>query len=276
MVGEDNSWTSMRLSTKSPPSYNNADDARILAQNLSHLPSVTAALYHTALLQSLRREGHAVQARTEAVIALAHEHGFSLDLALGTIFHGWALADQRQEEAGIAQLQQGLAAWRATGAKAYGPYFLTLLAEAYGQSGQVDNRLATVTEALDLVKTTGERWYEAEVYRIKGELLLAQEGLRPQAEGLREKIEEAEGCFLRALAIAQKQQAKSLELRAVMSLLRLRQQQAVQPESRITNPVSRAKLAEARRMLSEVYNWFTEGFDTKDLQEAKSLLEELS
>jgi predicted ATPase len=129
-------------------------------------------------------------------------------------------------------------------------------------SGQVEEGLTVLAEALAAVNSSEERTYEAELWRIKGELLLTQEGYRLQAEGLREKTEEAEGCFLRAIAIAQKQHAKSLELRAVMSLARLWQ--------------SQGKTAEARTMLSEVYNWFTEGFDTKDLQEAKALLDELS
>jgi hypothetical protein len=160
---------------------------------------------------------------------------------------------------------------------------LTWLARGYRGVDQVKEGLAAVAEALRLVEKNDERYYEAEVYRIKGELLLAQEGYRLQAEGLREKAEEAEECFFKAIAIAQKQQAKSLELRAVMSLVRLRQQQAAQPESRTTDHVTRptqhetrAKLDEAHHMLSEVYNWFTEGFDTKDLQEAKALIAELS
>ena len=119
-----------------------------------------------------------------------------------------------------------------------------------------------MAEALDLVNATGERFYEAELYRLKGELLLAQEDLRLQAAGVREKTEEAKGCFLRAIEIARQQQAKSLELRAVMSLAHLWQQQG--------------KQREAHQLLSQIYGWFTEGFDTKDLQEAKALLAELA
>jgi predicted ATPase len=111
------------------------------------------------------------------------------------------------------------------------------------------------------VDKTGERWYEAELYRLKGELLLAQESKSQKANGKSQKSEEAEDCFLKAIEIAQRQQAKSLELRAVMSLSRLWQQQG--------------KYHEARNTLSDIYNWFTEGFDTKDLQEAKTLLAEL-
>jgi len=119
-----------------------------------------------------------------------------------------------------------------------------------------------LTEAFALVERTGERWYEAELYRLKGELLLAQGGYRPQATGHREKTEEAEKCFWKAVEVARKQQAKSLELRASTNLARLWQQQG--------------KRAEALLLLAEIYHWFTEGFDTTDLQEAKALLDELS
>jgi predicted ATPase len=130
-----------------------------------------------------------------------------------------------------------------------------LLAAVYGKGGQVEEGLSVLAEALAAVDRTGERMYEAELYRLKGELLLTQEG--PKG-----KTEEFEQCFLKALAVARHQQAKSLELRAVMSLARLWQQQGKQKE--------------AHAMLAEIYNWFTEGFDTKDLQDAKALLDELS
>jgi len=158
----------------------------------------------------------------------------------------------------------------------YQPYFSVLLAQAYGKMERVEEGLTVVAEALATIDKTRERNSEAELYRLKGELLLAQEGLRPQAEGAREKTEEAEGCFLRAIEIAQKQQGKSLELRAVMSLVRLLQYQAQNHESRNTQHKIHNRLNEAHKMLSDVYNWFTEGFGTKDLQEAKALLEELS
>jgi predicted ATPase len=137
-----------------------------------------------------------------------------------------------------------------------------LLAGAYGSAGQAEDGLAALAEALTVIDKSGERFYEAELYRLRGELLLTQKGLRLQAEGFRGKKEEAEECFRKAIEIAQRQGAKSLELRAVMSLARLWQQQS--------------KKAEARQMLADIYNWFTEGFDTKDLQEAKALLEELA
>ena len=147
-------------------------------------------------------------------------------------------------------------------------YILALLAEAYGKGGQVEEGLAAVAEALELVDRTGERYYEAELYRLKGTLTLqsqtslgqvSDKSMTSQSTTAVEK--EAEACFLKAIEIAQRQQAKSLELRASTSLARLWQKQG--------------KKDEARQMLAEIYGWVTEGFDTKDLQEAKALLEEL-
>jgi len=183
-------------------------------------------------------------------MALSTEQGFPYWLAIGTMVRGWALALQGQAEDGIAQIRQGLTAWQATGAEFVRPYFLTLLAEAYAQRGQAEEGLAVVSEALETVATTGERFYEAELHRLQGELSLQ----------LPTPLAEAEACLQQALAVARRQQAKSLELRAAMSLSRLWQRQG--------------KRAEAHQLLAEVYGWFTEGFDTADLQEAKALLAE--
>jgi predicted ATPase len=154
---------------------------------------------------------------------------------------------------GIEQMTQGLRAYRATGAVALQPYFLALLAEAQGTMGQSEAGLAVLTEALALVDTTGERWYEAELYRLKGELLLQQSS---------NKQADTETCFHQAISIAQNQQAKSWELRATTSLARLWQQQD--------------KRQEAHDLLAPVYGWFTEGFDTADLHEAQALLDALA
>jgi predicted ATPase len=218
-----------------------------------HLLSRAQALSWTAWLHQLRREPHAAQAHAERAMALSSEQGFPLFLARGTILQGGALAAQGQGEAGIAQMHQGLAAYRATGAGDHRPFFLALLAEACGKAGQSDEGLRVLTEALAAVDTTGERFYEAELYRLKGELLLQQTARDEQ---------QAETCFHQALDIARRQQAKSLELRAAVSLSRLWQQQG--------------KRAEARELLAPIYGWFTEGFDTADLQEAKALLEALA
>jgi predicted ATPase len=209
------------------------------------------------------------------LIALSSEQGFALPLAWGTIERGWALAEQGRGEAGIAQIRQGLAAQQVTGTELYRPYWLALLAEAYGKVGRAAEGLTALAEALVTVDKTGERSAEAELYRLKGELTLQKEarGWRletssssPQASSLQSPVsqgveQEAEECFLKAIEMSQCQQAKSLELRASMGLARLWQQQE--------------KREDARQLLAEIYGWFREGFDTKDLQEARVLLEEL-
>ena len=165
-----------------------------------------------------------------------------------------------------------------TGTALAWPYHLAYLAEAYGKVRQAEEGLSALAEGLAVVDKTRERAYEPELYRLKGALTLQQFKVQgSKFKVITSQVEaEAEACFLKAIEIAQRQQAKSLELRAVMSLVRLRQQQAAQPESRITHHETRSRLDEAHRMLSEVYDWFTEGFDTKDLQEAKTLLEQLA
>jgi len=178
--------------------------------------------------------------------------------AYGTLWRGSALAEQGQVEEGIAQMQQGLAALRATGTEQGRTGHVIMLAAAYAKVGRVEEGLSVVAEALAFVDKTGERVSEAELYRLKGELTL-QKSPEP---GVRSPKSGAEECFLKAIEIARRQQAKSLELRAVMSLSRLWQQLG--------------KKEEARQLLAEIYGWFTEGFDTKDLQEARALLEELA
>jgi predicted ATPase len=186
-------------------------EALTLARELSHAYSLVLALSFAAELHQFRREGPAAQERADVVIALATEYGFAQYLARGTILRGWALVEQGQGEAGIAQMRQGLAAHQATGAEAHRGY-LALLAEAYGKGGQAEEGLTILAEALAAVEKTGGRGYEAEMYRLKGELLLRQ--AVPDAP-------QAEACFQQALAIARRQQAKSLELRAALSLARL-------------------------------------------------------
>jgi predicted ATPase len=142
------------------------------------------------------------------------------------------------------------------------PYYLALLAEAYGQGGQAEAGLAVLAEALAAVEKTGERWCEAELYRLKGELLLQSGGQVRESGVSNPQSETAEICFHQALELARRQQAKSWELRAAVSLSRLWQRQG--------------KRAEAHALLAPIYGWFTEGFDTADLQEAKALLEALA
>jgi predicted ATPase len=228
------------------------DGAVTLAQQSVHPFSLANALSWAAGFHQFCREGRAVQECAEAVIAVATEQGFQLLRAIGSVMRGWALAQQGLSREGIAQIRQGLMTYRATGGEILRPYCLALLAEAHGTIGEPAAGLTVLAEALTLVDTTGERWYEPELYRLKGELLLQQNSAN-QAD--------AESCFHHALAIARNQQAKSFELRTATSLARLWQQQG--------------KHDEARQVLGDVYGWFTEGFDTADLKDAKALLQEL-
>ena len=186
-------------------------------------------------------------------MALSTEQGFPFSLANGTILRGWALAAQGQRAEGMTQMHQGMAALRAMGVGVLLPRGHTMLAEAYGESGQAEEGLRLLAEALATTHQQGSHLWEPELYRVKGELLLRQSV---------PDVPEAESCLRQALDIARRQEAKSLELRAAMSLSRLWQQQG--------------KGEEARDLLSPLYGWFTEGFETVDLQEAKALLGALS
>jgi predicted ATPase len=158
-------------------------EAITLAQDLVHPFSLAWALNWAATLHQLRREGQAAQERAEAVIALSIEQGFVQQSAEGTMFRGWVLAEQGQIEEGIAQMRQGLAAYRATGTELERPYWLALLAEAYGKVGRAEEGLSVLTEALAVVDKTGVRFYEAELYRLKGQLTLQQSEVRgPKSE----------------------------------------------------------------------------------------------
>jgi predicted ATPase len=239
-----------------------------LAQQLAHPFSLALALTFAAMLHHCRREASLIQARAEAAMTLAYRAGLAATTGAGKTLVGWALAAHGHREEGITQIRQALAADRSTGATRDRPYNLALLAEASAQGGQTTAGLEALAEALALLATSGVRWWEAELHRLRGELLL-QSGVQspeasvhtPPAVRRLPQAAEAEACFQQALDIARHQQAKSLELRAVMSLSRLWQQQG--------------KCAEAQALLAPVYGWFTEGFDTTDLQEAKALLEEL-
>ena len=219
------------------------------AKALSLPYALSAVLTSAADLHTLRRASAAAQASAEAAIAISTREGFPYVLARSTIVRGWALAEQGKMEAGIAELREGLDAFQATGARLWMPRYLGLLAEAYGKAGQIDDGLEMLTEALELVRRTDEREYEAELHRLKGELTLPDPA-------------EAEKCFRKAIAVARRQEARLFELRATMSLARLRQRQR--------------KTKAARKMLAEVSGWFAEGFDTKDLEEAKAMLAELA
>src|SRR5207249_1214021 len=223
-----------------------------LAQELSHPFSLAAARVLTAMTHQFRRERPLTQEWAEAGITLAREHGFPVYLGPGAVLQGWARAEQGQSEEGINQLRQGLVAHQAVGTGIFQSYFLVLLAEAYGKAGQAEEGLAALAEALTVVDKSGERFYEAELYRLRGELTLARsrvQSLESSVPGSQHPTPstqaeaEAEACFHKAIEIAQRQQAKSPELRAAISLSRLWQQQG--------------KTGEARHMLAEIYGWFT-------------------
>jgi predicted ATPase len=240
-----------------------------LAQQLSHPPSTAIALGWAAMLYQMRRESQHVQERTEAAIAFTAEHGVIEWLAMCTLLHGWALVQNGQAEEGLQQLRQGLADWRATGAVYIQPYFLALLAESLEKVGQAEEGLQVIEEALTMADEHGERVYEAELYRLKGELVLNAERRMMNTErqtgketAVQARVQEVEQYFHTAIDIARHQEAKSWELRAASSLARLWKQQG--------------KTTEARDLLTPVYDWFTEGFDTADLKDAQALLDTLS
>ena len=230
-------------------------EALTLARELAHPLSLAIALSFAGWLHQLRREGQAAQEQAEVLIALADQQGLPQYLGHGILLRGSELVAQGQEEEGMAQMRQGWAAYRTTGARFRGSHFLALLAEACMKVQHVEEGLSALTEALTAVDDTGGRYYEAELYRLKGELLLVRDAPRPQ-------VVDAEASFRQALALARRQQAKSLELRTAMSLSRLWQRQGQRQE--------------AHDLLAPIYGWFTEGFDTADLQEAKALLEALA
>ncbi|MGB6908378.1 MAG: adenylate cyclase, partial [Methyloceanibacter sp.] len=231
---------------------NRADEAQPLAKRVANLYTQTRSLYWDSLVRQFTGQWDVLRERIEVAISMATEHGFALVLGVGPIMRGWALVTEGRAEEGIRQISQGLERYRATGAGFQLPHLLTSLIEAYKKIEQPEEGLTTLAEAQALVETTGERYYEAELERLKGELLLAQSPDDPA---------EAETCFHNALEIARRQQAKSLELRAAMSLTRLWQRQG--------------KEGDACRLLNDVFAWFTEGFDTADLREARALLDEL-
>jgi TOMM system kinase/cyclase fusion protein len=224
-----------------------------LAHELSHPFSLAHAFYFASLLHQHRREVNDARECAEAAIALATKHGLTLYVVRGRLQRSWALTEQGQLAEGIDQMRQSLTTYRGTGSGLVLPYFLARLAEAYGKEQHIEAGLHLLDEALTLVDKHGECWWEAELHRLKGVFRLQQAV---------SDAKQAEACFQQALGVAHRQQAKSLELRAAMSLSRLWQQQG--------------KQAEARELLAPIYGWFTEGFDTADLQEAKTLLEELS
>ncbi len=295
-----------------------SEEALRLAYELAHPFSLAFALIYAAGVRQFRDEEHAAQPGAEAAIALSDEQGFLFFSARGKSVEGWALTQREQVEEGIALMRQSLAVYQTLGIKRGQPHVLAVLAEAGGKIGQIEEGLTLVARVHEIITGSDECWYEAELWRLKGELTLQKfqvssfEFQVPSPKTRNQKLKtrnqsvapdpqgEAEACFRKAIDIARQQAAKSLELRVVMSLVRLRQQQVLEhgarsgehraknetagkresqkarkpelPPSLPASQHSSFRLAEAHRMLAEVYDWFTEGFDTKDLQEAQALL----
>ena len=268
------------------------EEAVAWAQELGHANSLGFALSLAARSRGYLRDWEGMLTRAEVALALANEQGLVFWDALSTLYRGWALSGLGRHEEGLALMRRGLATYWATGAMIARSGNLYTLAEGCGRVGRVEEGLQLVAEGFTMVKRNGERAWEAELYRVKGDLLLMREGESPkpvlpapvpqaqvsvvegaEVEGQKSKMTdprsptpdsqaEAEACFLKAIEIAQRQQGKLHELRALLSLVKLWRRQG--------------KTGEARRRLFELYQWFTEGFETADLKEAKTLLEELS
>jgi predicted ATPase len=222
------------------------------AKELRHPYSIGLTLLFSAQLFQLRREPKAARLRAEEGLAVSAEHGlFAVELWC-LLPRGWAAAQQGDVSAGIADIREAMDRRQAAGIGAVWPWFFALLADAYGQLGQFDDAFRLLEEALQWVQRNDERLYAAEVHRIKGELLLKQTTPDPV---------EAEHCFAQALTIARGEEAKSWELRAATSMARIWLQDN--------------RFDDARELLSPVYDWFTEGFDTADLRDAKALLDQL-
>jgi predicted ATPase len=228
------------------------NDARALAQTLSHPFSLAFAGFCFGYLWEFRREARAALEHADSMIALSTEHGFTDNLAFATALRGRAMAEEGRLEEGLSQILEGLSVSRARGAELWRPHCLCTLADVCRKMGRIDDGLNALTEALKVTDEQESRHCEAEINRLRGELLIRQDASNsPQAQS----------CYERAIEIARRQSAKSLELRATMSFARLLAKQV--------------RREEARAMLAETYNWFTEGFDTADLKDAKALLDQL-
>jgi predicted ATPase len=230
-----------------------AEQALKYAREISQATSLMFALFYTSLTCLLCANYSVAKALINELVALADEKGTTFWKAGGIAFQGSVLALTGQAADAVHTITSGITAWRSTGATVFMPWWLSCLARAYAELGRYDDAWRCIGEAITAVETTKERRWEAEVNRVAGEIALKSP--EPNTAGAERYLE-------RALEIARQQQAKSWELRAAMSLARLWR--------------DRGKVQQARELLAPVYNWFTEGFDTRDLKEAKALLEELA
>jgi DNA-binding winged helix-turn-helix (wHTH) protein/predicted ATPase len=236
------------------------DEALARAREIRHPHVTSIGLFFAAFVHQLRREPERARSYAEELVSLACKEGLAQWIAFGKIVYGWSLAKTGELAKGLAALREGLAACEASNTAISRPHFLSMLAEAQVDAGEISDALATLGHALKVSQAASDRYYESELYRFKGELLLQGWRTRPRAKKqiAAETLSEAEGCFNHAIEIAQSQQSKWFELRAALSLCRLRHEQG--------------KLANCLDLLSPVYDWFTEGFDTPDLVAASEFL----
>jgi adenylate cyclase len=225
-------------------------EALRLAQERAHPHDLAGALHYANVFDELRRDGQAVEARADALLAIAREQGYPIWLGFGHLMKGWARADQGQVETGLAELRLGVEALRRTGLRTGWPYYLALMVRACGSLGDVDEALRIQADAIEAGRVAGEHCWDAELWRLKGDLLRRR---APSDDA------EAEACFRRAIETARAQQARSWELRAATSLSRLL--------------AERGTHHQAREALADSYGGFTEGFDTADLRDARAWLD---
>jgi predicted ATPase len=222
------------------------------ARKIEHPHTLAMVLNYAGWIRYFLRDPSGLQHHAEDLIAVSSEHNFPVWLATAKVLHGNAVASQGAAIEGVAMIQEGLKDYRALGGVLTMPYLLSLLAEAQLRTDQTEAALHQLNDALAIARDGDEHWWMSELLRRRGEMLAASSG----------QLEEAEACMKEAITTAVSQQAKSLELRAATSLARLWQGQG--------------KGKEAHGLLAQIYDWFTEGFDTKDLKEAKALIEELA
>ena len=230
-----------------------ADQAASQAAKSGNLQTLAYVNYHLCLFEALRGGRERAAPVAKAVLDLAHERAMPIWESAGRLLHGWAnwlVGDQRME---LAEMRRGIERWRELGQAFHRPYLGALLAEAEASAGNLDIAIGELDRFLAEAQSTGERWSNAELHRVRGELLIKRDPANTAT---------AEEAFLTAIGIAQRQKTRSFELRAAMSTARLWRDQG--------------KRDDARELLAPVYGWFTEGFDTRDLKEAKALLDELA
>jgi predicted ATPase len=233
-----------------------SEEAVAYARELGHPLSIAFSLHFGASLFIARREPRAVEPRAEALIALSSDLGLAFWGNQGTMARGQALIQRGHSAEGLAQVQGVLDTWSTLGKALNRPNYLAAMAEAYAAMGQVERGIDILDATLAEIVRTGERWWESELHRLKGDLILKcrSVGGQPTPQG----FAQAEACMKQAVEVARRQGARSLELRAAVSLSRLW--------------LSQGERERGHELLKETYSWFTEGFDTADLQDARAVL----